>query len=142
MFSIAGSYNGTLGNFKLYQVQGNNETEVLGTATLATDAGVAGYIDGADPKAQNLTVTPTSAFSIQPGQTATFVLKADASAAKTAGTQGSVSLSLQLAGQSGVRDTRNSVTYSYTNSATTPVTFTSLTSINEYPVTVGNNTIN
>jgi len=142
VFSIAGSYNGTLGNFKLYQVQGNNETEVLGTATLATDAGVAGYIDGADPKAQNLTVTPTSAFSIQPGQTATFVLKADASAAKTAGTQGSVSLSLQLAGQSGVRDTRNSVTYSYTNSATTPVTFTSLTSINEYPVTVGNNTIN
>lgn len=146
VFSIAGSYNGTLGNFKLYQVQGSSETELSATATLADDnngtGSVVGYIDGDDPKAQNVTVALAAPYTIQPGTTATFVLKADASAAKTAGTQGSVSLSLQLNGQSGVRDTRNSVTYSYTDSKTSPTTFTGLTESNSYVVNVGDITIN
>lgn len=142
VFSIAGSYNGTLGNFKIYQVQNGSETEILSTATLATDAGTIGYIDGADPKAQNVTVSMTNPFNVQPGTTATFILKADASAAKTAGTQGSVSLSLQLNGQSGARDTRNSVRYDYTNNTTTPTTFSNLDVANEYALTVGNIIIN
>lgn len=140
-FSVTGSYNGTIGNYKLYRVQNGVEQFINTTMTLSGDANANGYIDRAEPKAHTVTAALTDVFTIQPNTTTTFVLRADASAAKTAGTQGSVSLSIQLNGQSGVRDNRNSVNYTYQNNATTPVMFTTDVA-NEYPVTVGNTQIN
>lgn len=160
VFDVAGSYNGRIGNYKLYQVSGGNEQEVPVTIALrkadgvtnaddGTGVGVAsdGYIDVDNGTAEDanhkIVMTLTSAFNIQPSQTATFVLRADSSALKKAGTTGSVSISFQLNGRAGIRDTRNSVTYSYSNSATTPVTFTNLNVTNDYAKTVGDHpTIN
>lgn len=157
-FSVTGSYNGRIGNYKLYQVQGSSETEVSVTLSLLDAAGANaddgnggavasdGYIDVTggtrEDVSHRVVMALSSPFNIQPGSSATFVLRADASAAKAAGTQGSVSLTTQLNGQSGVRDTRNSVIYSYTNNATTPVSFTNMNVANEYPVTTGSILIN